>query len=75
MAAGSCEHERALAEIVERQRRKHQHQPGGLDRGAAEMAEIGIKRLGSGHREEHRAQRDQPDDAVAEQERDPVVAD
>ena len=63
------DHQRALPQIVQRQRRQHDEQPGGLDRPLAEMAEIGIERLGAGDREEHRAQRDEADHAVMEHER------
>ena len=51
------EHQRALPEIVERQRRQHDDQPGEPDRPAAEMAEIGVERFRAGHREEHGAER------------------
>ena len=37
------------------------------------MAEIGVERLATGHRQEHRAERDQPDVAVLGNERDGVV--
>ncbi len=50
----------ALAEIVERQRRKDQPEPGEPNRRAAEMAEIGIKRFGAGDGEKHRAEDDEP---------------
>ena len=62
--------QRALPEIVQRQRRQHDEQPGGLDRALAEMAEIGIKRLGAGDGEKHRAQRHETDDAVMNHEGD-----
>ena len=62
------QHQRALPEIVERQRRQHHREPGGLDRAAAEMAEVGVERLGAGDDQEHRAERDQADDAVAGEE-------
>ena len=65
---GIGEHQRALPEIVQRQRRQHDREPGGLDRPPAEMAEVGIERLGAGHRQEHRAERDQADHAVADAE-------
>ena len=58
----------ALAEIVEGQRRQDEAEPGGADRRAAEMAEIGVERLGSGHGQEHRAEREQPGRAVVDQE-------
>ncbi len=52
------EHQRALPEIIQRQRREHQTEPCPLDGAAAEMAEIGIKRFGTGDRQEHRAEHD-----------------
>ena len=58
------QHLGALAEIIDQQRRQHQAQPGGLDRLAAEMAEIGIERLAAGHHQEHGAERDQADGAM-----------
>ena len=36
------------------------------------MAEIGVERLAAGHREEHRAERDEADRAVRQQELDAV---
>ncbi len=36
----------------------------------AEMAQIGVERLGAGDREKHRAERHETDDAVMEHERD-----
>ena len=51
-------HQRALAEIIDQQRRQHEIEPAGLDRLAAEMAEIGIERFAAGHGEKHRAERD-----------------
>ena len=66
------EHQRALAQIVERQRRQHDGKPRNLDRTAAEMPEIGIKSLGSGDGEKHGAKRKQSNDAVVQQEIDAV---
>ena len=54
---GMAQERRALAEIVQQQRRQRHEQPGILDRAAAEMAHIGIQRLAAGHRQHHRAQR------------------
>ena len=68
IACGWAKHQRALPQIIERQRRQHQREPGDLDRSAAEMPEIGIERFGAGDGEEHRAEREQADDAVMEQE-------
>ena len=59
------QHQRALPEIVQRERRQHQSDPGGLDRLTAEMAEIGVQRFGAGNREKHGAERDEADHAVA----------
>ena len=42
-----AQHERALAEVVQRQRRQHQVEPGALDGRAAEMAHVGIERFGA----------------------------
>ena len=56
--------QRALPQIIDRQRRQHQRDPSHLDRPAAEMSEIGIERLGSGDGEEHGAEREQADHAV-----------
>ena len=69
---GIGDNERALPQIVQRQRRQHDEQPGGLDRPFAEMPEVGIERLGTGHGEEHRAERDEADQAVMKHEIDGV---
>ena len=42
------QHQRALAEIVQREGREHHADPGGLDRPAAKMTHVGIERLGTG---------------------------
>ncbi len=39
------------------------------------MAEVGVERLRAGDDQEHRAQRDQADDAVIEQEADAIESD
>ena len=54
--AGSRSKRRALAEIIQHQRRQGDEQPGKLDRAFAEMAHIGIERLAARHRQHHRAQ-------------------
>ena len=56
---------RALAEIIEGKCRQADREPRHLDRAPAEMAEIGIERLGAGDHEEHGAKSEQPDIAVA----------
>ena len=47
--------QRALPQIIQRQRRQYEKQPGRLDRSFAEMPEIGIERLRAGDGEENRA--------------------
>ena len=64
------EHQRALAEIVERQRRQHEKKPGDLDRPATEMAHIGIERLGAGHRQKDRAEDEKADKPVIDEKGD-----
>ena len=62
-----AQHQRALAEIVQhRAPGNTTAEPGRLDRLASEMAEIGIERLGARHREKHRAERHEGDEAVRE---------
>jgi hypothetical protein len=51
-----AEQQRALSEIIDDQRREDQPQPAAPQRRPAEMAHIGVQRLGAGHREKHRAQ-------------------
>ena len=65
---GIGEHQRALAEIVDGERGQHQDDPGGLDRLLSEMTEIGVERLGAGHRQEHGTERDQADHAMGREE-------
>ena len=60
MASGLAEHQRALPEVVEDQRRLHHDEPGDLDRLAPEVAEIGVERLGAGDGQEHEAQTVRP---------------
>ncbi|MNS73160.1 hypothetical protein D3C72_1065920 [compost metagenome] len=47
---------RALAKVVEHQRRQHQDEPGAGDRLAAKVAHVGVQRLGTGQRQHHRAE-------------------
>ncbi len=42
---------RALAEVVQHQRRQHQQEPGTGDRLATEVAHVGVQRLGAGQRQ------------------------
>ena len=64
--------ESPLAQIIERERGKHQQGPAQADRLFAEMAHIRGQRLGPGHGQEHRAQHEQPEHAVARDEADRV---
>ena len=45
--------QRALAEIVQHQRRRHQAEPGDADGALSEVAHVGVKRLGAGDRKQH----------------------
>ena len=62
---GCCSSMRALAEVVQHQRRHHQAEPGDADRPLAEVAHVGIERLAAGDAQHDRAQRDEGDAAVA----------
>ena len=48
-ASGSSQQQRALAEVVERERRQHEGEPRQADRPRAEVAHVGVQRLGAGH--------------------------
>ncbi len=54
---GVAQDQGTLAEIVEHQGGQDQAQPGDADRLAAEMAHVGIERLGAGDRQHDRTQR------------------
>ena len=64
VAIQRLQREGALAEVVQRQAGQDEEQPGRLDRPAAEMAHVGVERLGPGHGQEHRAQHQEADEAV-----------
>ena len=49
----AVEHERRLPGVVEDQAWKHDRAPREPDRPLAEMAHIGVERLGAGHAEKH----------------------
>ncbi len=51
--------QRALAEIVEHQRRQHHHKPCQANRKLTKVAHIGIQRFNAGDRQHHRAQREE----------------
>ena len=69
---GVDEHERALAEVVQHQGRQHNREPVEPDRSAAEMAHVGVERLGPCHGEEHRAEGEESDPAVTGEKADRV---
>ena len=48
--------QRALAEVVQQQRRQHQAEPGEADRTLAEVAHVRVQRLAAGDDEEDRAE-------------------
>ncbi|MCY1413596.1 hypothetical protein D9M71_290290 [compost metagenome] len=53
---GGGEDRRALAEVVQHQARQDQEEPGAGDGLAAEVAHVGVQRLGTGQRQHHRAE-------------------
>ena len=61
--------QRALAEVVEQQRRQHQREPGDADRPLAEVAHVGVQRLAAGDHQEHRAEHREAVPAVLAEER------
>ena len=73
-AGGIAEQQRALAEIIQHQRRKNQPEPGSAQCGAAKMPHIGIKRLRAGHREKDRAQHEEAGPGSIDEQREPVDA-
>ena len=50
------DHDRRLSRVVEHEAREHDAIPGEPDRPGAEMAHVGVKRLGAGHAEKHAAE-------------------
>jgi hypothetical protein len=62
------EHEGALAEVVEQQGGEREPEPGEADRPAAEMAEVGVERLGAGDSQHHAAQHEKRRPAVLPEE-------
>ena len=59
---------RALAEIVEQQRRHDEREPGQSNRPLAEVSHVRVERLGARHREHDRAEREKSDAAVVGEE-------
>ena len=68
MVAWVTDQQRALAEIVESQRRQHHEQPGPGDRLPAEVTHIGIERLRAGDGEHDRGQCEEGDLEVPDDE-------
>ena len=60
--------ERALAHVVEGERGQDDAGPGDLDRAPAEVAHVGVERLGAGEREDDRADRREDVPAALAQE-------
>ena len=59
------EHQRALAEVAQRARRQHEAQPAEGDGLAAEVAHVGVQRLGAGDGQHDRGEREERDVEVA----------
>jgi hypothetical protein len=57
--SGSWAQQCALAEVIERERGHHHTEPGQADRCLAEVAQVGVQRLGASHAQHHRAQDDE----------------
>ena len=60
-----------LAEVVEHQRREREAEPAQADRGGAEVAPVGVERLGAGHGQHHAAEHQIAGDAVVDHEPHP----
>ncbi len=62
--AGIEQQQRALAQVVQHQRRKHQRKPRDADRLLAEVPHVRVQRLAAGDDEEHRAEHGEAGEAV-----------
>ena len=71
--AGIEQQQRALAEIVQDQRREHQRKPRQADRLLAEVSHVGVQRFPAGDDEEHGAEHGEAGEAVGGKERDGVT--
>ena len=69
---GRSQQQRALAEIVQHQRRKDEGEPVNLDGTASEMAHVGVKRLDPGNGQDHGTEQDESLERMAEQQPDAV---
>jgi hypothetical protein len=70
---GVLQQQRALAKVVQRERRHHDGEPGQADRLLAEMAQVGVQRLGAGDAQHHGTQDDEGGARVGEHEAQRVV--
>ncbi len=69
---GAAQEQGALAEVVEHQGREHHAEPGQTNRPAAEVPHVGVQGLATGQDQDHRAEDQEPDHAVANKEVDGV---
>ncbi|MPM32406.1 hypothetical protein SDC9_78968 [bioreactor metagenome] len=67
------QHQRALAEVAQRERGHGNAEPGEANRLAAKVAHVGIERLGTRHAQHHRAQDDEAHHRVVEDEAQRIV--
>ena len=65
---GIGDQQRALAEVVQHQRRQHHREPADADRTLAEVPHVGVERFGAGEGEQHRAEHHERSQRVAGQE-------
>ena len=64
--------ERALSKIGKHERRQHQPDPGPADRLETEVAHVGVESLAAGDDEHHRAENQQPVEAMSQEEFDGI---
>ena len=69
---GVAQDQRALAEVVEGQGREHEQEPGAADGRRAEVAHVGVERLGAGDGQHDRAAGDEGQERVVHEEGDRV---
>ena len=65
--------QRGLAGIIEQQRRQYDHIPGGKNRLAAQVSQVGVERLAAGNREKDAAENGQAGPPLVRQEADRVA--
>ena len=69
---GHAQDQSPLAEVAEQEGREHDGEPGQADRAPAEMAQVGVERLGAGHGEHDSAEHEEGRHAVLGEEPDAV---